>query len=276
LADWAPPLPLREIVAGEFVALLATKTLPVGFPAAVGAKATFSVADWPGVNVVLPLTPFALYPLPVVVTPEIVTLEFPLLVKVTFSEPLLPTFTFPKLKLVGLAPKSRVAVIPVPLKEMAGGELGALLTSDMEPVVLLAAVGVNTALNVEALPGAIVNGVVKPLILNPVPVTLACEIVTLALPGFERVKVWELLVAMTTFPKLALAGLAASCGCTPVPVSEMLVGEALAPFVTDTLPVTLPVDAGAKVTLNETLWPAASVNGVVIPLAAKPLPVTLT
>ena len=52
--------------------------------------------------------------------------------------------------------------------------------------------------------------------------------------------------------------------------------EALAPFVTDTLPVTLPVDAGAKVTLNVTLWPAASVNGVVIPLAAKPLPVTLT
>jgi hypothetical protein len=249
----ATPLPLSGIVAGEFVALLATEILPVGLPATVGAKATFSVADCPGVSVVLAVTPLVLYPPPVVVTPEIVTLEFPLLVKVTFSEPLLPTFTFPKLKLVGLAPKRCVAAAPVPLREMASGELGALLTSEIELVVLVAAVGVNTALNVDVFPAAISNGVVKPLRLNPVPATLACEIVTLALPGLDKVKVCELLVPMKTFPKPALAGVTAKPACTPVPLSEMVVGEALALFGTDTLPVTLPVDAGAKVTLNEAL-----------------------
>ena len=250
---WATPLPLSAVVAGEFVALLATKTLPVGLPAAVGAKATFSVFDWPGVRVVLALTPLELYPLPVVVTPEIVTFEFPLLVKVTFSEPLLPTFTFPKLKLVGFAPRRCVAVAPAPLKEIARGELGALLTSDIEPVVLVAAAGVNTALNLEVCPAAIVNGVAKPLRVKPLPVTFACEIVTLELPGLDKVKVCELLVPSTTLPKLAFDGVTAKPACTPAPFSEMVVGEALTLFVTDTLPVTLPVDVGAKVTRKEAL-----------------------
>ena len=47
------------------------------------------------------LTPLVLYPVPVTVTPEMVTLELPLLVSVVPSEPLLPRSTFPKLKLVG-------------------------------------------------------------------------------------------------------------------------------------------------------------------------------
>ena len=64
----------------------------------------------------------------------------------------------------------------------------------------------KTALNVARFPAAMVSGVVKPLSANPVPVTLACEMVTLALPPFVRVKVCELLMPMTTLPKLALAG----------------------------------------------------------------------
>jgi len=38
-------VPLKPIVAGELVALLATDTLPVTLPAAVGANATFRVTD---------------------------------------------------------------------------------------------------------------------------------------------------------------------------------------------------------------------------------------
>jgi len=45
-----------------------------------------------------------LNPVPEGATLAIVTFEFPLLVKVTFNVLLLPSFTFPKLKLVGLAP----------------------------------------------------------------------------------------------------------------------------------------------------------------------------
>src|SRR6266404_1228287 len=45
------PVPDKEIVAGEFVALLVSVALPVTLPVADGAKVTFMVADCPGVNV---------------------------------------------------------------------------------------------------------------------------------------------------------------------------------------------------------------------------------
>jgi hypothetical protein len=48
LLVWLTPLPLSETVEGEFVALLATVTLPVALPDAVGANVTASVALCPG------------------------------------------------------------------------------------------------------------------------------------------------------------------------------------------------------------------------------------
>ena len=44
-------------------------------------------------------------PVPVAFTPEIVTFAFPLFVRITLSDLVVPSFTFPKLKLVGFAPK---------------------------------------------------------------------------------------------------------------------------------------------------------------------------
>jgi hypothetical protein len=99
----ATPVPEAVIVDGEFVALLATLTLPETLPAPVGAKTTFSVTDWFGVRVVPALRPLVLNPAPVGATLAIVAFEFPLLVKVTLNVLLLPSLTFPKLKLVGLA-----------------------------------------------------------------------------------------------------------------------------------------------------------------------------
>ena len=101
-----------------------------------------------GVSVVPALTPLALNPVPETVTVEIVTLEFPLFVSVAPSELFPPTFTFPKPRLVGFAPTRKVAATPVPLKEIASGELGALLTSETEPVTLPAELGVKTTLKV--------------------------------------------------------------------------------------------------------------------------------
>ena len=97
------PTPLREIVAGEFVALLSTDTLPVTLPAAVGVNAGLSAMDWLGVRTVAGVTPVALNPAPVTVTLEIVTFELPVFVSVAANELVLPMFTFPKFKLVGLA-----------------------------------------------------------------------------------------------------------------------------------------------------------------------------
>jgi hypothetical protein len=48
-------------------------------------------------------TPLALKPGPEMLTFEIVTLELPAFVSVAVRRLLLPVFTFPKLKLVGLA-----------------------------------------------------------------------------------------------------------------------------------------------------------------------------
>jgi hypothetical protein len=54
----------------------------------------------------MPLTPEALKPAPVAVTPEIITFEFPVFVSVTFTNALLPSLTLLKLKLDGLALRS--------------------------------------------------------------------------------------------------------------------------------------------------------------------------
>ncbi|MFI5093996.1 MAG: hypothetical protein ACHQIK_11195, partial [Candidatus Acidiferrales bacterium] len=53
------PLPLTEITVGEFVALLATETLPVTLPAPAGAKLTVKVADRPAFRIVPAGTPLA-------------------------------------------------------------------------------------------------------------------------------------------------------------------------------------------------------------------------
>src|SRR5258707_6502124 len=49
--------------------------------------------------------------------------------------------------------------------------------------------------------------------LTPAPVTFAMEIDTLSLPPFFNVIVCELLEPIATAGKLALVGVAASCGC---------------------------------------------------------------
>src|SRR6266404_3110814 len=96
------PLPLRAICAGEFAALLLTNKLPLTEPVAVGAKFTLNVVLCPapklsGVN------PLIVKPAPVTLSLETFTLVLPVLVNVTVWLLLLPTFTFPKLRLVALA-----------------------------------------------------------------------------------------------------------------------------------------------------------------------------
>ena len=103
------PVPEREIVVGEFVALLATVTLPVMLRAADGAKVKLSAAVCPGVRVCPAETPLAANPAPEMLRLEIVTLEFPAFVRVTPRTLLLPTVTFPKLRLVRLAFRSNIA-----------------------------------------------------------------------------------------------------------------------------------------------------------------------
>ncbi len=122
---------------------------------------------------VLALTPLALKPAPVTVTPEMVTLEFPLLVSVTGNPLLAPTFTLPKLRLVGFAPSRKVAATPVPLSGIVRGEPGASLTKEIEPVTLPAVAGAKAALNVVLPPAAIETGIVRPEMVKPAPDAVA-------------------------------------------------------------------------------------------------------
>jgi len=199
------------------------------------------------------LTPLELKPAPVAFTPEIVSFVFPLFVRVMASELVVPSFTFPKLKLVGFTASSAFAAIPVPLKAIVSGELGALLISVSDPDALPADDGVKTPLNVALFPAAIVIGAVIPGVLKPAPAKAACEIVRLALPPFETVMVCELLLPTTTLPNAALDGVAAICACVPVPLNAIAMGEPGALLAIEMLPLALPAEDGVKLAEKLTL-----------------------
>jgi hypothetical protein len=95
-------------------------------------------------------------------------------------------------------------------------------------------------------------------------------------PGFCTVMVCVFVTPVITLPKLTLEGTTEINGCTPVPPSEIVVGELVAVLTTLMVPVTLPAAIGAKLTLSERLWPAASVTPLEKPLTLNPLPVELT
>lgn len=103
------PVPVSEIVAGEFAALLVTVVLPVAARAAAGANVTLRIAVAPGATICPADTPFAANPAPDIATFETVTLEFPELVKVTPRTLSLPRITFPKRRLVVFGVNTKVA-----------------------------------------------------------------------------------------------------------------------------------------------------------------------
>ena len=72
-----------------------------------------------------------------------------------------------------------------------------------------------------------------------------------------------MLFPTTTFEKVALVGDAATCGCIPVPLSEIVAGEPAALLLTRMLPAELPEVAGVNVTVNCVFPPALMVFGAV-------------
>jgi len=90
-------------------------------------------------------------------------------VMVTFCEAeAVPVVTLPKLRLVGLMPRVRVAAIPVPLSPTAVGEVGALLTIEMLPDTEPTDVGRNATVIVVCFPAFTFKGSENPLTLNEV------------------------------------------------------------------------------------------------------------
>src|SRR5438270_128376 len=78
-----------------------------------GVNATVKVALWPAAIVTGAVIPLKVNPVPLIPTEEIVTLEPPVLVTDSDRDCLIPTFTLPKLRLVGFEPSAPGAT-PLP------------------------------------------------------------------------------------------------------------------------------------------------------------------
>jgi hypothetical protein len=104
MATVGMPVPLTEIVSGEFVALLTMDMVPEAGPTAVGANWTWYELLWPAAMEAEAMPPTTPKPVPVKLPCEIATGPVPVLVNVTVWGLLLnPTSTLPKFRLVGLA-----------------------------------------------------------------------------------------------------------------------------------------------------------------------------
>lgn len=161
-------MPVNAMAIGEPGASLEMEMLPVELPAAVGANFAVSDVFCPALIVTGTAMPLMLKPGPEALAAEIVTLAVPVLVKVTGTEPLLPTRRLPKLMLVGFA--ASAPWVPVPVSATVGSD--ALLVIEMLPVSIPVVVGSKTAVKFAVFPAAIVTGVVIPVTPKPVPLVL--------------------------------------------------------------------------------------------------------
>ena len=86
-----------------------------------------------------------------------------------------------------------------------------MVLSVTDPLTDAVEVGAKTALKARLPEPASELEVERPVMLKPVPAVLMCENLIMLLPLFLSVMVCELLVPMTTLPKLTLAGVAEIC-----------------------------------------------------------------
>ena len=142
---------------------------------------------------------------------------------------------------------------PVPVTATTSGEFIALFTIVRLPERLLAEAGVKLMVKVEEPPGATESGSPSPDKLKPVPVSDAWVTLRFAVPGLLMVNIWLLVNPTVTLPKFALPGITEICGCTPLPLSEIVAGEFVALLTKLRPPVALPTVAGAKLTASEML-----------------------
>jgi hypothetical protein len=102
------PVPLRAMDNASFVVLELIVTLPETVPVASGAKVTEKFAVPPAAIVWPAPIPPELKPEPVVATCEMLTVVVPELVTLTVCVAVLPTATFPKLRLLAVDERTPV------------------------------------------------------------------------------------------------------------------------------------------------------------------------
>jgi hypothetical protein len=269
----AVPVPVMLCMVGEFAALLTNVNDAEVAPLACGVKVTVKLADCPAVSVAGNEIPESTNSL-LLRLAEVIVTDAPLAIRLPPSAELDPTATLPKLRLVGDTANCP-ADVPVPERAIFSGEFDAFETTAKVPLAAPAPVGAKVAVKVTLCPPLSVIGKLNPLMENPAPLTLACEMVTDDPPVLVTVSDRFVLLPTCTLPNPSVVGFADNVpDVTPVPESEMF-KLGLLPFeVMFTVPVAEPPVVGAKLTLNEVLWPAVRVRGRASPLMLKPVPLT--
>ena len=164
--------------------------------------------------------------------------ELLLLVSVTVCLLLVvPTVSLPKLTVVGLIVSCPAWGAPVPLRAMAVGEVGALLTNERLPDTLPDVVGAKLTVMAPDPPAAMLMGREMPTVPKLAPVTFIAVTESAALPVFEMVNDCFPVLPTLTLPNARLLGSTEICGCicTPVPDRGRAIGEVEALVTNPTL-----------------------------------------
>lgn len=167
------------------------------------------------------------------------------------------------------------AAVPIPVKVIVS--VGALLATAMLPLKVAALVGANFTVIGAVCPAVRVKGAVKPVMVNPAPLTPTLVMLTLVFPLLLSVTACWVFVPVVTELKFTLLGLALSAvlDATPEPVNGMVMfGTVGSLLESTTLPVAAPAALGENNTLNVVLPAAAMFIGVESPVMVKPVPVT--
>lgn len=192
----ATPVPDAGITSCDFDELLANEICPEDVPLLLGLKFTFTATVLPGPMLNGRVTPLRLNSVFVVLAADMYTVWFVALRLVTLVE-VAPTFTLPKLRLIGLIVRVPGAM-PVPRK--ATETLGALEVTLSVPPTVPAVLGRNLTWKVTLLPAVRVSGNVTPSDLNE-PVALTWVILTEVVPRLVTVKFLAGSLLTGTLPK---------------------------------------------------------------------------
>lgn len=176
------PVPLSASVMVELCAFVAVN-VNVAFTvvATRGLNVTVKEVLWPAAMVTGSDNPPTVNTELLVLAPVTVTLA-PVALNVPEAVPLVPTTTLPRDRLVGETVNCPVTLAPEPDILMLKVAFDAFEVMVMLPLVFPAEAGANVTVKVVLWLAAKVSGAVMPLSVNPVPLMLTLEIMTLVPP----------------------------------------------------------------------------------------------
>jgi hypothetical protein len=156
-------------------------------------------------------------------------------------------------------------------------------STEIRPVLLPPVAGANIVPKVKLCPGLKVRGRLNPVILKPLPETVAWVTLTGEPPVLVRVSERVLLLPTGMLGKSRLESLVLSAppgvvvvAATATPVTGTFTTEFEASVVvTETVPLAVPADWGVNVTVKDFLCPGDKVVGKLMPLILKPRPLTV-